>query len=128
MCWHAHSKQSSPFESQGDAVDEVDVDRDEQSCGSFVPQRDGCERHRASDVHRIAQQVERETVDARVHEDAEVVAQECARDAEGVGGGEHEDLADEEEGCGDEGGVGLGENGRVWLVSQCTLIAYGKRG
>lgn len=94
-----------------------------------VPQRRPRETRRAAPVHWRVGHAEREALDARRHEDAEVVAEVGARHAEGVHGGEDEGVASGEEeegerggeGGGEEGwGGGLGEEGAVVAVILCV--------
>ena len=127
------------LEAEGDQVDDVDVNRDEEASGALVPTKkrggrvyvntlllhttrhargrtqdspegSGREGHGAPDVHRVAQDVEGETLDAVAHEDPEVVPEERACDAEGPGRRDDERLAEHEEHGGDERVEGLGED------------------
>jgi hypothetical protein len=80
-----------------------------------APQSRRGEAHRAADVHRIAKHVERESLDAVIHQDAEIVAQEPACDAECPRGREDEGLAEDEERDGNERVERCGEDVRMRL-------------
>ena len=80
-----------------------------------APQSRRSKGHRAPDVHRISEHVEREALDAGVLEDAEIIAHEPARDAECPARGHDEGLADGEEHDGDECVERSGEQARTWL-------------
>ena len=90
--------------------------------GGHAPERDGEEAHRAADVHRVAEDVEREALDALVHEDAEVVAEEGAGNAECKRGGDHEELAETKQRCGDIDVERFREEWDRGLVEECALI------
>ena len=66
------------------------------------PEGAGGKAHRAADVHRISENIEREAFNAMVHEDAEVVAEEGTRDTECPGRRDDERLSNEEQHRGDE--------------------------
>ena len=87
------------------------------------PEGSGGEGHGAPDVHRVAQDVERETLDAVAHEDPKVVPEERACDAEGPGGRDDERLAEHEEHGGDERVEGLGEDLLARLLQQSAVVA-----
>jgi len=80
-----------------------------------APQSRRGKAHRAPDVNRIAEHVEREAFNAGVHQDPEIVAQEPARDAERPCRGQDEGLPDDEERDGDEGVERGGEEARMRL-------------
>jgi hypothetical protein len=46
------------------------------------PQRAGSEAHRAADIHGVSKDIEREPLDTVIHENAKVVAEERACNAE----------------------------------------------
>ena len=115
-----------PLKAQRDDIHHVDIRSQEEAGGGLVPQRDGGEGEGAPDVHGVAEDVEREALDAVVHEDAEVVAEEGACDAERVGGGDHERLAGGEERERDERVEGRGEERVLGLVLQGALEAIGR--
>jgi len=48
----------------------------------YAPQSRRSKAHRTTNVHRITKHVEREALDAGIHEDTEIIAQEGARDSE----------------------------------------------
>lgn len=112
-----------PLEAQSNDVHDVDVRRQEEARGALEPERHRGEGEGAPDVHGVAEDVEGEALDAVVHEDAEVVAEEGARNAEGVGRGDHESLTGGEEGDGDDGVEGRGQNRLLGLVLECALEA-----
>ena len=80
-----------------------------------APQSRRGEAHRAADVHRIAKHVKRESLDAVIHQNAEIVAQEPASEAECPRGREDEGLAEDEERDGNERVEWGGEDVRMWL-------------
>lgn len=80
------------------------------------PKRTGGETHRAPDVHWIAKDVEREALDTVVHENAKVVAEERARDAQRPRRRHDERLANHEERGGYDFVVRRWQNGVTWLV------------
>ena len=63
----------------------------------YIPESDGDKAHRAAPVHGIGHNVERESSDHVVHEDAKVVSQVCSRDAERPHGAEHKHVSGKEE-------------------------------
>ena len=107
------------LEAERDQIDDVDIERDEEAGRALVPgvswmcrvntlhtramratggQRNSPEggrgeRHGAADVHGVAEDVEGKALDAVVHEDAEIVAQEGASDTKSPGGCDDENLA-----------------------------------
>jgi hypothetical protein len=64
---------------------------------SNLPKRSCGEAHRATDIHRVPENIEGESLHAGVHEDAKVVAKKCSSDAKCPGGGHHEGLSCDEE-------------------------------
>ena len=80
-----------------------------------APQSRRGKAHRAPNIHRIPEHVEREALDARVHEDAKIIAQERARDAERPGRGHDEGLPGGEKRDGDERIERGGEDARLRL-------------
>ena len=103
------------------------VNRPHQPCQQHArrlakPQRRAQEAQRAAMVHRRAGHVEREASDDLVHQDAEVVAQVCARDAERPHAAQYECVATQEQADGQALGEG-GEEGWVgWLGAQGALV------
>ncbi len=118
-------KSSAPLETQSDRIQNVHVQRHQQSDRALVParhrdvnlfmsyatraaqqvhapQRRRGEAHRAADVHGVTEHVEREALDAMVHQDAEIIAEERARDAERPRRAHDERLARDEERHGHE--------------------------
>jgi hypothetical protein len=79
--------------------------------------------HRASDIHRVSQNIERESLHPVIHENAKVVPEERARDSEGPSGGDNEGLADNKERGRDKGGKGFGEERDAGLVRQSLVIS-----
>ena len=114
-----------PLELERNDVHNVHVKRDEQTRGALLPQRARCKAHRRADVHGVAEDVEREAFDAVVHEDAEVVAEEGARDPERVRRGHHERLPGGEERERGERGERRGEERVLGLVLEGALEAVG---
>ena len=80
-----------------------------------APQSRRGEAHRAADVHGITKDVEGETLDAVIHQNAKVVSQERARHAERPGRRHDEGLPENEKREGDEGIERGGEDARLWL-------------
>jgi hypothetical protein len=94
---------SAPLKLQSDRIHNVHVQGDQQTnrtlvpgednqncfklrehgyTGWYAPQSRRSKAHRTTDVHRITKHVEREALDAGIHKDTEIIAQEGARDAE----------------------------------------------
>ena len=92
---------SSPLKLQSDRIHDVHVQCDQQTNRTLVPARDDetvskatrawyadapqsrrSKAHRATDIHRITKHVEREALDAGVHKDTEIIAQEGTRNTE----------------------------------------------
>lgn len=71
-------------------IEHQDLCRQDDAGGASVQQGRAQEAHRAAVIHGGAREVEGETGDGCVHEDAEVVAQIGARDPERVGAAQHE--------------------------------------
>lgn len=92
---------SAPLKLQSDRIHNVHVQgyqqtnrtfvpaEDDQNCfklreygytGWYAPQSRRSKAHRATNVHRITKHVEREALDAGIHKDTEIIAQEGARD------------------------------------------------
>ena len=80
-----------------------------------APQSRRGEAHRATNVHRITKHVKREALDAVIHQNAEIVSQERARDAKRPGRRHDEGLPENEKGDGDEGIERGGEDARMRL-------------
>jgi hypothetical protein len=121
----SRGRKSAPLELQSDRIHNVYVEGDQQTDGTLVPTRQNgrpplikCllpaqapinapqsrrgKAHRAPDVHRITKHVEREALNASIHQDPEIIAQERARDAERPRRGHDEGLSGDEERDGDE--------------------------
>jgi hypothetical protein len=89
------------FPSPRDTVSRRDYASQEKTRRLAIPQRSSQEAQSAAVIHGRLADVEREGCDGRVHEDAEVVAQVGASDAERPHGCQDEGVAGEEEGnCG----------------------------
>lgn len=67
-----------PLEAQRDDVNDIHIKRNEQPGGAFIPKGCGSKAHCAPDIHRISQDIEGETLDSVVHEDAKVISEEGA--------------------------------------------------
>jgi hypothetical protein len=80
-----------------------------------APQSRRSKGHRAPDVHRIPEHIEREALNTGVLEDAEIIAHEPARDTECPARGRDENLADGEERDGNERVERGGEQARTRL-------------
>ena len=87
------------------------------------PQRRRSKTQRTPDIHRILQDVERETFHAVVHQDPKVISEERPGDTERVGRGDHKQLTGGEERDGHGGREGLGEEPDAGLVGQCELVS-----
>jgi hypothetical protein len=55
------SNENAPFEAQSDEVHDIDVYTDKETRGALVPEGSSDEAHGASDVHGVAEDVERES-------------------------------------------------------------------
>jgi hypothetical protein len=91
---------SAPLKLQSDRIHNVHVQGDQQTNRTLVPaircfkivssyasmarryapQSRRSKAHRTANVHRITKHVERESLDAGIHKDTEIIAQEGARD------------------------------------------------
>lgn len=58
-----------------------------------------------------------------VHEDAEVVAEERARNAQRPRRSDDKELTEREQDSGDYRRVFLGQDGFLWLVKECPVVA-----
>jgi hypothetical protein len=87
-----------------------------------APERRRGEAQRAADVHGVAEDIERETLDTCGHEDAEVVAEERPRHAECPRRTQHERLPRGEERSGDKRCERRGEERLARLVLKCALV------
>jgi hypothetical protein len=65
---------------------------------AISPERRRGKAHGAPNVHGVAENVEWEALDTMVHEDPEVIAKECARNAERPCRSDNKRLAKREEG------------------------------
>ena len=89
----------APLKLQSDRIHNVHVQGDEQTNRTLVPaeydssclkgmvrwyapQSRRSKAHRTTDVHWITKHVEGEALDAGIHKDTEIIAQEGARDTE----------------------------------------------
>lgn len=86
---------------QCNPISHIDQNSQKHTCGLAVPQRRSHEAHRAAPVHGTSRHIERESSDHIIHQDAKVISQVCACNAEGPHGGEDEDIAAGEEGKGE---------------------------
>lgn len=88
------------FIRQRNAIYQQHLRRQQHPRRSAIQQRRPQKAHRAPVIHRRAGDVEREARHGLIHQDAKVIPQVRARDAEGPCGGEDEDVAtyDEEVG------------------------------
>lgn len=107
---------------QGDVVDEEDPRGDEDTRGLRIVERHTEEAHGGAVVHGRVGDVEGEARDDVIHQDAEVVAEEGAGDAEGPGGGDDEDIPGEDEGVGGELHGGSVEKGVGGLLAEGFLV------
>ena len=111
----------SRFEAECDGVRHADDRTEPQPDGTLVQQRAADKRHRAPHVHRVAQDVEGETVHFGLHEDPKVVAEVRAGDAERVDRGPHERLAESDQRKGEELNERVREDGEVGLRAEGRL-------
>lgn len=97
---------------QGSKVHQHDPPRQQNAGRLAVQQRRAQEAHRRAPVHWSAGHVERESRHHLLLQNTEVVAKECARDAERPSGAQHKGVAGREERV--RGGLGIdGEEERV---------------
>jgi hypothetical protein len=95
----SRQKVSAPLKLQSDRIHNVHLQGDQQTSRTLVPAEDdqNClklreivrwyapqsrrsKAHRTTNVHRITKHVEWEALDAGIHKDSEIIAQEGARD------------------------------------------------
>lgn len=113
------------FELEGNGVHERDKGGDEQTRGLGVPQRRRQETQRGAVVHGVVGHVEGEARDPLVHENAKVVAQVGACDAQSVHGGEHQHVAHTKQHHGqglDDVGVGDGQQDGGGLLLKSLVV------
>ena len=149
-------RSSAPLELQSDCVHDVHIQRHQQASRALVPaarrnkdvklaiyvipyararvqkhhapQRRRGEAHRATDVHGVAEHVEREPLDAVVHQDTEVVSQERARDAKCPRRAHDERLARDEKRRGQESVERSGEQWHAGLFEERASVSAGGTG
>lgn len=110
------------FVGQGDGVDDEDPGGYEDTGRLAVDEGGAEEAHGRAIVHGGAGDVEGEAGHDAVHQDAEVVAQEGAGDAQAQSRGDHEDIAGGNKGItGVCKGVSV-EEGMRRLVAESTLV------
>lgn len=88
-----------------------------------LPKRTSSKTHRATDIHWIPENIEREPFNSVVHEDAEVVTEEGAGNAQGPCRGDDESLAREEKDGRYDPVVRLGKNWMLGLFLQGSFIS-----
>lgn len=88
-----------------------------------APQRRRSEAHRAADVHRVAEHVKRESLNAMVHQNAKIVPQERARYAERPRRAHDERLACGEEHCGQDRVERSGEQWHARLLEESAPVS-----
>ena len=81
----------------GGHVDKVHPHGDQGTSGRCEPQRSSEEVHRRADIHGVGEDREREAGDHLVHQDAKVVSQVGARDAESIERRQYQDRASRRE-------------------------------
>lgn len=110
------------FVAEGDLIDDIHPHSEEKPSWLAIQDGDAKETASRSVVHGRVGNVERETRDHAVHEDAEVVAQKCACDAQSPGGRYDENVPHGDQGiCEVTGFRGFEERvGR--LVAECMLV------
>ena len=77
----AREERNSPFIPQRDYVRDIHVQGYQETSRTLIPYRSSNETHHASHIHRVPKDVERESFDTVVHEDAEVIAEESPSDS-----------------------------------------------
>ena len=95
-------ERNPPFKSQRDYIHDIHVQGYQESNRSLIPNRNSNESHGTSDIHRVSKDIERESFDAMVHEDAEVIAEEGPGDSELPSGGDDKQLTKSYEYGGDD--------------------------
>ena len=141
-------KSSAPLKLQCERIHNVHVQRHQQANRAFVPagarpsanffyvkehahaciyhhapQRRRSEAHRAADVHRVAEHVKRESLNAMVHQNAKIVPQERARYAERPRRAHDERLACGEEHCGQDRVERSGEQWHARLLEERAPVS-----
>lgn len=101
------------LELQRNPVSHVDQNGQEHTSWFAIPQRSSHETHRRAPVHRTTCYIEWEASDHIIHQDAKVVSQVCACDAQSPHRGEDEDIAAGKEGNGERFGERIGYDFRV---------------
>lgn len=107
---------------QREHIHNIHPPRQQQARGLAKPERRPQEAHRRPPVHRRAAHVEGEPRDHLVHQDAKVVAQERARDAERPRARDDEDVAGGEEQHGGELGERVQEQRVRGLLGDGGLV------
>ena len=112
------------LELQGDEVHEEDLGGQEEAGGAGKPQRAAEEAHGAAPVHWRVGDVERETRHDLVEQDAKVVAQVGARQAQRPHGRQDEYVAEREQAAGQDGHQRvLGQKGGRGLIAEGALVS-----
>jgi hypothetical protein len=93
------------------------------SCQHHAPQCRRGKAHRAADVHGVTEHVKRKALDAMVHQDAEIVAEERARDAERQRRAQDERLARDEQHRGHERIERSGEQRYARLIEERAMVS-----
>lgn len=88
---------------QRNPINHQHLHRQHHPRGTRIQQRRPQKAHRTPIIHGRARDIERETRHGLIHQDAEIIAQIRARDAERPGTGQHENVAHQDERVGDVG-------------------------
>lgn len=113
------------FIRQRNPIHQQHLRRQQQPRRSSIQQRRAQEAHRAPVVHRRARDIERKAGDWLIHQDAEVIAEVGAGDAKSVGGGQDEDVAEEDKEIGERWDERLGEGGGRGLGAEGAFESVG---
>jgi len=79
-CVGVNHCRKGPLITQRNGVDNVHQKREQESCRRAIPQRRSGEAHRATDIHWILDNVEREAGNTGGHQDPKIIAKESTSD------------------------------------------------
>jgi hypothetical protein len=90
-----------------------------------IPQSRRNKAHRTSNIHRIPQDIKRETLYAVIHQNTEVVPEESSGNSKGQSGSDNKQLANSEQNNWHQGVIWGREHRDSRLVAQSALISAG---
>lgn len=110
------------LKAQRNRVNNVHQSREQNTSRLAKQQRSAQEAHRRASVHGRSRNVKRESGNHFIHEEAEIVAQKCAPDAQAPCRGNDEDVAARDEGVCSRLRVGAQQERVRWLLGDGRLV------